>query len=216
MGEIVRYSMVGHRSAVQWPQRCPCCGTDKNLTYSQARVARESASVDIKIRLRTEWYDFPILTCRDHAFSNWLGGKILEKTAVATMFRGVVYMSLFLLVAKVSQCVIGRTTWHATMEDHNSANFVMLWGAIGVFGLLVILWAKLVAKAYVLKLDTDQEVAILHFASEKYAREFKRINIKATSNRLAGSLPFFMRSRFVKIVLILCAIFILSIIGRHH
>ncbi len=215
MGEIVRYSIVGHGEPIKWPQRCPCCGGEQNLTYSQARAARESISGLSRIRLRTEWYDFSILTCRDHAFSNWLGGKILEKTTAATVFRSTVYFCLFLVAVMALQFATGMRTWHETMAEERPRIFFLVVGTIGALGLLLILWAKSAAKVYVMKLDKDQNVAILHFSSEKYAREFKRVNMKATSRRLADSMPFFMRPSFIKFALIAGVILLVgAMVGR--
>ena len=217
MGEIVRYAMGGHGETMRWPQRCPCCGAGENLVYTQFRAAREKDSyTGIRVRFSTEWFDLPVLTCSRHAHSNWLGGKILERTAAASIFRYTVAFCLFLMAVVLFQWASGMRTWHDMMASSNFKAFFLMCGGYAGAGFLLIVWAKMAAKAYVLKLDNDANVAILRFSSEKYAREFKRLNIKATSRRLTDSMPFFLRPSVLKFVFGVAAVlFVFMLILRN-
>jgi hypothetical protein len=57
-----------------------------------------------------------------------------------------------------------------------------------------------------LRLDRDQDVGVLRFADEQYARDFKKANSKATSKTLTEPPAFFARPSFWKRVFVLALV----------
>ena len=75
--------------------------------------------------------------------------------------------------------------------------------AAGWGGAWALLWARRVSAVRTLRLDADQDVAVLRFVDEQYARDFKKANSKATSKALTEAPAFFARPSFWKVVFVL-------------
>jgi hypothetical protein len=202
MAEIVRVAMTGDIGPLKWPQRCPRCGASKELIYLDGRAARESASPGLGYwRFRREYFNIPILMCRDHAIANQIGGWLLARTMFLMMGRGFLYISIFTSLVLLSQFVTGQRS--LVQFIHTTPGTIIGYLALGWVGGCALLWARRVAAVRAIRLDPDTDVAVLRFADADYARDFKKANSKATSSRLADP-PFFLaRASFWKTVLVL-------------
>jgi hypothetical protein len=115
--------------------------------------------------------------------------------------RGAIYISLFLSLVLAYQFATGQRS--PTEFVHTAPAALLGYLAAGWVGTWALLWARRVSAVRTLRLDPDDDVAVLRFADEEYAREFKKLNKTATSNALAGAPFFFARPSFWKMVLIL-------------
>jgi hypothetical protein len=202
VAEIVRIAVTGNTGPLKWPQRCPRCGTSSDLTYFDGRVSRESVSLGLGYwRFRRESANFPILMCRRHAFSNQLGSWLLRPGIFMMLGRGFLYLSMYSSLVIAFQLVTGRRTVQQLVDTAPPMPFlvylVMGWVAAGA-----LLWARRVSAVRTVRLDRDQDVAVLRFADDQYAREFKKANPKATSKELTAAPPLFARPSFWKVVLV--------------
>lgn len=202
MAEIVRVAMTGDTGPLKWPQRCPRCGSSKELIYLDGRAARESATPGLGYwRFRRESYSISILMCRRHAIPNQIGGRLLERTMFIMALRGFLYLSMLMSLGLVFQIATGQRT--LTQSIHGAPALFLGYLAAGWGGAWALIWARRVSAVRPLRLDPDTDVVVLRFADEKYARDFKKANIKATSRELAGAPVFFARPSFWKMVLVL-------------
>jgi hypothetical protein len=139
--------------------------------------------------------------CRRHAFSNQLGSWLLRPGIFMMLGRGFLYLSMYSSLVIAFQLVTGRRTVQQLVDTAPPMPFlvylVMGWVAAGA-----LLWARRVSAVRTVRLDRDQDVAVLRFADDQYAREFKKANPKATSKELTAALPFFARPSFWKVVLV--------------
>ena len=205
MAEIVRIAVTGDIGPLKWPQRCPRCGTSKDLIYHDGRVARESVSLGFGFwRFRRESATFSILMCRRHALSNELGAKLLEPGMVMMAVRGMIYISLLTSVVCVSQFATGQRT--PTEFVHSTPAAFLCFMAAGWGGAWALLWARRVSVVRTMRLDSDQDVGVLRFADQQYARDFKKANSKATSKTLTEPPAFFLRPSFWKMVFVLALV----------
>ena len=202
MAEIVRIAVTGGTGPLKWPQRCPRCGTSNDLMYHDGRVARESVSLGLGFwRFRRESVTLSILMCRRHALANEIGMKLLERGMVMMALRGLIYISLSLSLICAFQFATGQ---RRPMEFVHSAPAAFLaYMAAGWVGAWALLWARRVSAVRTLRLDSDQDVAVLRFADQQYARDFKKANSKATSKVLTDPPAFFARPSFWKVVFVL-------------
>jgi hypothetical protein len=201
MAETVRVAMTGNIGPLKWPQRCPRCGATKELIYLDGRAARESAGPGLGYWwFRREYFNIPILMCRDHAISNQIGGRLLERTMFLMMGRAFLYLSMFTSIILLSQFV---TRQRSLAHIQDTPGVFIGYLALGWVGAWALLWARRVAVVRAIRLDPDTDVAVLRFADPDYARDFKKANSKATSSRLADP-PFFLaRPSFWKTVLVI-------------
>ena len=201
MAEIVRVAMTGDIGPLKWPQRCPRCGSTKELIYLDGRAARESATPGLGYwRFRREGFNIPILMCRDHAISNQIGGRLLERTMFLMAGRGFLYISIFTSLILLFQFVTRQRS--PVQFIHTTPKEFIGYLALGWIGAWALLWARRVAAVRAIRLDPDTDVVVLRFADPDYARDFKKANSKATS-RLADP-PFFLaRASFWKMVLVI-------------
>jgi hypothetical protein len=200
VAENVRVAMFAGVAPLKWPERCPRCGSQKDLIYLNGRVVRETFVGFRFRRIKQEIISIPILMCREHAIQNEIGGKILERGIAMNLFRGVVYISIVFSIVILIQIGTGQRAF-ASLVQLDSRRLLYFMG-FGYVGLIAIIWARLVTSVRPVQFDPDYDVAVLRFSDEKYAREFKRANIKATSGALTQSPPFFMRASFWKMVLV--------------
>lgn len=203
MSEVVRVALKEVSEGINWPQRCPQCGTLESLTDMKGRVIRQSGSYQIiAFVFQQQTIDFHIPICSKHSFTNELGMKILERSLVMSILRGITYLSLSFMLAFIS----AKLFWNKSLSEFA---YLFRWEAIsmvlfflyGLTSLPVILWARKAASVCPIKIDDDADIISLRFTDEKYARDFKRVNSKATRRSNTDKPIFFLQPWFWKTLL---------------
>jgi hypothetical protein len=213
MSEVVRVALKEVSDGINWPSRCPQCGTIESLTNMRGRVIRQSGSYQIfAFVFQQQTIDFHIPICSKHSSSNEFGMRILEKSLVMSILRGITYLSLAFILAFLS----AKLFWNKSLSEFS---YLLRWKEIsmiifflyGPIGLLVILWARKLASVCPIKIDDDADIISLRFADEEYARDFKRANSRATRRSNTDKPVFYLRPWFWKTLLsIFVFIFIFS------
>jgi hypothetical protein len=224
MADTVRIA-INEPGPLKWPQRCPRCGSTRDLVYLDTRVVRNNRGPQNKLstlqslaRINTieyvqESFTFSVLMCRRHALDNQTGGLLLGYGVPMKLLRASVYIGFL-------GCLLflrGALTGTGLAAEYRGLSAGMLafcvWGAIGV---LALVWARHVAHVRPLRLDPDYDIAIMRFKDEKYARDFKRMNLKATTGGAVSTMPIWMRMTPMKGLVLLCSLLILValLIGR--
>lgn len=190
-----------------WPKRCPTCGSVEDLISVEfTAMRRKSSYFVIYLRVVTESYKLSFLSCRRHAYKNEIGISILRQTAMMALTRLLIYVLCFSSLRAVYLVISGQLP--LSSYTANPAVFIIM--GIGVFGTLLILWAKKVTSILPLHLDADMDVAVIQMSDKIYARDFRRANPKATHRLLTREPPFFLRPDFWKAIIVLGAILYFS------
>ena len=116
--------------------------------------------------------------------------------------RGFLYLSIYSSLALAFQLATGHRTLKQLADTAPPTEF-LVYLVLGWVGAAALLWARRVSAVRTVRLDRDQDVAVLRFADDQYARDFKKANPKATSKELTAAPPFFARPSFWKVVLVL-------------
>lgn len=102
MSDVVRIALnQTENGQIHWPKRCPRCGATESLVNVEARVGVQHKEGGFSVnpttallRMRTETTEFSFPVCKQHAFANELGIRILEKSLIPNLFRGSIYLAL--------------------------------------------------------------------------------------------------------------------------
>ena len=206
MSETVRI-LVNRGEAMVWPQRCPRCGAKDNLVAVQSTAVRESFSLWLNsLTIGTESLEITSVACQDHAWPNELGINIWKKTGLTFLARMLVYLACALTLLAVFNLLRGVVTW----EHDRETGGMFLLGGFALAGALVLWWGRRAAAVLPLRLDQDQDVAVIRFRDKDYAREFRRANARATNPRLVAPPVFFMRPDFWKVVIVIGLVLFLA------
>jgi hypothetical protein len=218
MADTVRIAM-NEPGPLRWPQRCPRCGSTDDLVYLDTRVVRNNRGPQNRLtmleslaRINTiehvqESFTFSVLMCRRHAQSNQTGGVLLGYGVPMKVLRASIYLGFvgcLLFLWRVFGWEFGiRETF-----NHLSPGILAFcaWGAIGVAALA---WARHVAWVRPLRLDPDYDIAIMRFKDDKYARDFKRMNIRHTTGAAVSTYPIWMRMTPMKGLVLICCVLML-------
>ena len=218
MADTVRIAL-NEPGPLKWPQRCPRCGSTRDLVYLDARVVRnnrgpqnqltvlQSLSRMGTVEVVQEWFTLSILMCRKHAYSNQTGGQLLGygvpmKVVRATIYLGFVGCLLFFWGAHSNGLSLAQ-------QLHQVPIGMLAYCAYGAAGVLALLWARRVAWVRPVRLDPDYDIAILRFKDEKYARDFKRMNTRHTMGGAVSTLPIWMRMTPMHALVMICLLLIL-------
>lgn len=197
MSETVRI-LVNRGEPMVWPQRCPRCGSTKELIAVQSQPCREAYSLWLnRLTIETESVQITSFACAQHAWPNELGIAIWKKSGMMTLARGLVYLIAAFCVLSLFNVWRGVITW----EYYNSSATRYL-NAFAIIGGLVLWWGRRGAAVLPLRLDPDRDVAVIRFSDSGYARDFKRANARATHARLVEPPMFFQRPDFWKLVIV--------------
>jgi hypothetical protein len=203
MSEVVRVILKEVSEGINWPQRCPQCGTLESLIEMKGRVFRQSGSYQIiAFVFQQQTIDFHIPICSKHSFTNELGMRILQRSLVMSILRGITYLSLLFILSFVS----AKLFWHISLSEFSylfrwKDISMMIFFLYGVTGLLVILWARKAASVCPIKIYDDADIISLRFTDEKYAKDFKRANSRATRRSNTDKPIFFLHPWFWKTLL---------------
>lgn len=218
MADTVRIAM-NEPGALKWPQRCPRCGSTHDLVYLDSRVVRNNRGPQNKLsvlqslsRINTveyvqEWFTISVLMCRTHAYSNQTGGLLLGYGVPMKIVRASVYLGFLCFLLFFYGAWTNGLTLAA--QFHHLPVGMLAYCAWGLAGVLVLLWARRVAWVRPVRLDPDYDIAIMRFKDEKYARDFKRMNIRHTMGGAVSTLPIWMRMTPMKALVLICAVLIL-------
>jgi len=203
MSELVRVSL-NHtdNGQINWPNRCPRCGSSERLIYVEGRVGAELKEgafsfsvVTTLMRMQTEVTTFRFPVCREHAFSNEVGIRLLEKALPLNLLRGLIYLAFYLFCDTTVRILMGDSArWLRLRHDFVFDGFMLF----GLLGMITLLWARRAAATRPMKLDMDSSIVTIRFRDAQYARDFKRANAKATHRLSTAGRVFFLRPAFWK------------------
>ncbi|MFZ6759951.1 hypothetical protein ACO0K9_22360 [Undibacterium sp. Ji50W] len=206
MSEIVRVALNQTSGKINWPSRCPRCGTQKDLINIEGRVLRETSSyriVSVVFRRETTSFHFPV--CRQHSFQNEIGMKLLERSFSMTAIRGLIYISLVFIISLLYSRFYEHRPMTSFIQGYQESKVVttlfLLAGPVGVF---LLLWARKVASVCPIKIDGSVDVVSIRFKNKEYARDFRQANLKATHRFNTVTPIFFLRPWFWMMVIFVC------------
>jgi hypothetical protein len=192
MAEDVRIAMT-ERTLLNWPQRCPRCGSTSALVKRDAlllrmirrRSRRESALDhfllgDVNFGAASDNLRIPILTCWAHARSNQIGGSFLRHDVMGSFLRQSIYVGAACLVLFVVACLRSGASLEAEFASLPSG--MRAYAAWSIVGVAALAWARHVAWVRPIRLDENFQTATVRFRDAAYAREFKAMNPEATMN----------------------------------
>ena len=218
MADTVRIAL-NEPGPLKWPQRCPRCGSTDDLVYLDSRVVRNNRGPQNRLstlqslaRIRTieyvqESFTLSVLMCRRHAYSNQTGGLLLGYGVPMKLLRASIYIGLLCFVLFFHGALTGGSVVEKFRSVPVGALAFCAWGAIGV---LALVWARRVASVRPVRLDPDYDIAIMRFENEKYARDFKRMNLKHTTGGAVSTMPIWMRMTPMKGLLLICSLLTLA------
>jgi len=191
--------------SLQWPERCPRCGAAGDLVWRDAKVVRNNQSPGNRRSGVGYWYvqesvRLPVPACRAHADTNQVGGALLGRDVKAIVLRASIYVSLLCL---------GGWLWSAfrgVAAFRDMAVAWWLWCLWGVLGVPVLLWARQAAWVRPLRLDPDHDIAFLRFKDAGYARDFRRMNARATTGAAVSVTPVWRRMTPMKALVLIVAV----------
>jgi hypothetical protein len=184
MPDIVRIAL-DEPGRLKWPLRCPRCGATDDLAWHGIQAVRNNRGPGDRGARRPSFLRFPqeairfsALMCNTHAPANRAAGALLGRTVGMLALRASIYASLL--------CLLGSAGFAIRSGSPSLAMpgaLVITWWAwclYGVAGLALLAWARRVAWVRPVRLDPDHDVAIVRFKDDRYARDFRRMNPKAT------------------------------------
>ncbi len=206
MSEVVRIAIYGSENGkINWPNRCPHCGTTGDLINVNGRVVRESvgnlAILVGVLTFRRETTNIGFLVCRKHASQCELANRLLERSSIFGLVRVAIYLGLAFCLMLLSSLLTHTTTLASVIERGGFGP--ILFSGFGVLGIFVLWWARSNASVRLLSIDSGTDVVSIRFHDKKYARDFKRANVKATHRYLTEAPSFWMRPGFWKLVLVI-------------
>jgi hypothetical protein len=208
---------IAERTLLKWPQRCPRCGSTMSLVERRARFSRLTprrrpgkSALDYFITgniVSRHWLEdvrlqVPVLTCREHARANQLGGALLFHGPLSTFFRASIYVGVVAYVLVGALCLFGDAKAVPPLAEWPAKAFA--YAAWSIAGAAAIAWARHVAWARPLRIDGQYQVVTLRFRDGAYAREFRAMNpVETTKPPVSSTLVNFLRMTPTNIVLLI-------------
>jgi len=200
MSRTIRIAVPEKGMTLHWPERCPACGTEEDLVEVSNRVGRvKSVRPNLLggISLKSNLLNVHYLMCRKHAWQNTLANRLWDRGPGMRAVRGVIYLGLLSAISSIVYII--RTGDTATVFLSPPLAGLKL---IGLFGTVLLLWARQVCAVRLKGWDADVDVIDVEFSDVIYATDFKRKNKDYTDDTLTASVPWYRKSAVWKAVLI--------------
>jgi len=212
MAETVRIALTSPEP-LRWPGRCPRCGANTNLVLRDAKVVRNNrgpgnrSGGGFMLLYAQESVRLPVPMCRAHADTNQVGGALLGRDIKMIVLRASIYLSLLCGLGSLS--IQARSGFAGFSAFGDVGIGWWLWCLYGVAGVPLLWWARQVAWVRPLRLDPDYDIAVMRFKDAKYARDFKRANLKATSGAAVDKTPIWLRMTPMKALVMIVGVLLL-------
>jgi len=191
---------------LSWPERCPRCGATGDLVWRTVKVVRNNQSPGNRraglFLYMQESVGISVPTCRAHADTNQVGGALLGRDIKSIVLRASIYFSLLCLAGSL-RSALSPLGGGAFVGMDIGWWLLCLWGPLGV---ALLLWARQVAAVRPIRLDPHHDIAILRFQDSAYARDFRRMNARATARSAVAVTPVWRRMTPMKALLLIFAL----------